>query len=48
MVPNKFKKVVFPPPDGPLMITNSPLLIPPSWDCPLSVIFLSATTFSSP
>lgn len=25
IVPKRFKSVVFPPPDGPLIITNSPL-----------------------
>jgi len=44
MVPIKFKKVVFPPPEGPRMITNSPRLIAPYLLSPLSVIFLSATT----
>lgn len=29
MVPNKLRKVVLPPPDGPLIITNYPLFIAP-------------------
>jgi hypothetical protein len=30
IVPKRFKKVVFPPPDGPRMITNYPFLMAPS------------------
>lgn len=48
MVPSKLRKVVLPPPEGPLMITNYPLLIPPLISLPLRVIFFSATTSSSP
>jgi len=48
IVPSTFKKVVLPPPEGPLIMTNYPLLIAPSADIPSKVIFLRATTLSSP
>ena len=48
IVPRRLRKVVFPPPDGPLIITNSPFLIAPYFSTPFKVIFLRATTFSSP
>ena len=48
IVPNRFRKVVFPPPDGPLIMTNSPLLIAPSGEDPLRVMLVRACTSSSP
>ena len=48
IVPTKLRKVVFPPPEGPRIITNSPRFMAPSVDGPFRVIFLSATTSSSP
>jgi hypothetical protein len=44
MVPNRFKKVVFPPPEGPLMITNYPNLIPPNKSFPYKVTQFNAIT----
>ena len=44
MVPTMLRKVVLPPPDGPLMMTNSPLLTAPYSSSPERVMFLSART----
>jgi hypothetical protein len=44
IVPIRLRKVVFPPPDGPRMIANSPLFMAPSYEGPFKVIFFKATT----
>lgn len=48
IVPIMFKNVVFPPPDGPLMMTNYPLFIAPYGSDPDKLTVLNATTGLSP
>lgn len=48
IVPNRFRNVVLPPPDGPLMMTNYPSLIPPYLSLPSNVTLFNATTRFSP
>ena len=48
IVPIKFKKVVFPPPDGPLITTNYPAFIPPYLWSPFKVIYFIAVTLYYP
>jgi len=47
IVPKRFKNVVLPPPEGPLMTTNYPFLTAPSLPSPFKVILRKATTGSS-